>query len=102
MKNIQGNQKNLILRDKKGRIVYKFKAYGNDKFTEETYDKHGNVLTVKYSKGSKVKYTRDEHGKTLTFKDSKGLILNFFTRYNKVNVLNTENSKGVIRDYTNI
>ena len=51
MKNIQGNQKNLKLRDKKGRIVYKFKGYENDKFSEETYDKKGNELTYKNSNG---------------------------------------------------
>jgi hypothetical protein len=53
MKNIQGNQKSLKLRDEEGRVVYKFEAYGDGTFTEETYDKHGKELTYKNSIGYK-------------------------------------------------
>jgi hypothetical protein len=77
MKNIQGNQKSLTLRDKKGRIVYKFEAYGTGTFTEKTNDKHGNVLSFKNSKGYSYKYTRDKFGNALTYKNSDGLIKDY-------------------------
>jgi YD repeat-containing protein len=74
MKNIQGNQKSLKLRDEEGRVVYKFEAYGTGKFAEETYDKHGNELTFKDSTGFRYKYTRDKLGYVLTYKNPEGVI----------------------------
>ena len=72
MKNIQGNQKDLKLTDKKGRLVYKFKSYGNDKFTEQTYYKKGNELTFKNSEGKTKKRTRTCKGNILSFENEKG------------------------------
>ena len=77
MKNIQGNQKSLIVINEEGRVVYEFTAYKYGTFTEETYDKHGKELTFKSSKGYSYKYTRDKFGNVLTFQDPKGVIKDF-------------------------
>ena len=74
MKNIQGNQKSLIVINEEGRVVYEFTAYKNGKFAEKTNDKHGNVLSFKNSKGYSYKYTRDKFGNALTYENSDGLI----------------------------
>jgi YD repeat-containing protein len=101
MKNIQGNQKSLKLRDKKSRVVYKFKDYGDGNFTEKTYDKFRNVLTYKNSKGYSYRYTRDEFGNVLTHEDSEGFSYKY-TRDKLGYALTYKNPEGVIKDYTNI
>tara|TARA_R110000823_G_scaffold314955_1_gene445112 strand:- start:4140 stop:4436 length:297 start_codon:yes stop_codon:yes gene_type:complete len=72
MKNIQGNQKNLRFYNKKGIMVYKFRAYSDENSYENTYDKNGEVLTGKNSYGDWYKYTRDKKGNELTYENSNG------------------------------
>lgn len=41
-------------------------------WNERTFDKRGNILTYKDSKGFSYKYTRDEQGSELAYKNSEG------------------------------
>ena len=81
MKNILGTTENLTFYNKEGVKVYDFNTNFNgssyERTYEFTYDKYGNALTHRNSRGYYYKYTRDENGYVLTFKDSKGYSYEF-------------------------
>jgi hypothetical protein len=72
MKNKLGTIENMVEYHENGKLSYEFMTNPIGLIEEKTFDKNGNILTVKYSKGYSCEYTRDENGNELAFRDSNG------------------------------